>query len=496
MSRSSSSRSITYELPRSDREALAALPWTAPLEDWPSLGVQAVHARRGESRHTVLFVEADGRRYAIKETAPEVARKEIGLLVEIRRRGIYALEPVGVVVAPGPPVAVGKVAGVTQYLPGDQGYCITRLAQRVIPQALLYRYPFTRHNRQMLWNAIVALLLALHERGIFWGDPSLANILVDLSQHRVRAMLADAETAQLYPGPLEEGRRAEDLAALQESLLWASEDIRQSRGESEPLPITEEDIAYITRQYAALRQTRGWLDKNAETEPPGEDTNPGKTADQPDEPGSASAPTRPLSPIERMVGHLYELGYSLVDGSWRAIQATGEGLASLTSLRFPGLADHAQTLRPRWYQRRIQQVLGVHIPRQYAWQLYRHITRHQWLMGERTGREIPLEEAARDWYERYHLPAITLLCTYFPSESDSLEVYLGVLDHKWELSLRAGYEVSLEEAALDYALRHARSADLLHRAFVALASILPQRSELQQLVRPGDQPTGPTSSTG
>ncbi len=498
MSRSSSSRAITYELPRSDREALAALPWTAPLEDWPSLGVQAVHARRGESRHTVLFVEADGRRYAIKETAPETARKEISLLVEIRRRGIYALEPVGVVVAPGPPVAVGEVAGVTQYLPGDQGYCITRLAQRVIPQALLYRYPFTRHNRQMLWNAIVALLLALHERGIFWGDPSLANILVDLSQHRVRAMLADAETAQLYPGPLEERRREEDLAALQESLLWASEDIRQARGEAEPLPITEEDIAYIARQYAALRQTRGWPGKDADEPPP--DKSPGanvaldETESQPDT--TATAPARPLSPVERVVGHLYELGYSLVDGSWRAIQATSEGIASLATLRLPGLADHAETLRPRWYQQRILQVLGVHIPRQYAWQLYRHITRHQWLMSERAGHEIPLEEAARDWYERYHLPAITLLCTYFPSESDSLEVYLGVLDHKWDLSLRAGYEVSLEEAALDYALRHARSADLLHRAFVALASILPQRSELQQLVRPEDQQAGPPSSTG
>jgi hypothetical protein len=484
---------VTYELPRSDREALSALPWEAPIEDWPSLGVQAVHVRRGESRHTVLFIEADGRRYAIKETAPEMARKEMSLLAEIRRRDIYALEPVGVVVAQGPPVAVGVVAGVTQYLPGDQGYCITRLAQRVIPQALLYRYPFTRHNRQMLWNAIVALLLALHERGIYWGDPSLANILVDLSQHRVRAMLADAETAQLYPGPLDEGRRAEDLAALQESLLWTGEDIRQSRGECGPLPITEEDIAYIARQYAALRQTHGWLGKNAEIGPPDKspDAAPDATESQPDTTDAARA--RPLSPIERVVGQLHELGYSLVDVSWRAVQATSEGIANLATLRLPGLADHAETLRPRWYQRRIQQLLGVHIPRQYAWQFYRHITRHQWLMGERANHEILLEDAARDWYERHHLPAITLLCTYFPTELDSLEVYLGVLDHKWELSLRAGFEVNLEEAALDYALHHTHSADLLHRAFAALSSLLPQRSELQQLVRPEDHQAEPTA---
>lgn len=473
MQRGRASRSVSFELPRADRRALGALPWEAPLDDWPSLGVQAIYARRGESRHTVLFVEADGGRYAIKETSPEVARREISLLTEIRRRGIYALEPVGVVVAPGPPIAVGEIAGVTQYLPGDRGYCITRLAQRVIPQALLYRYPFTRRNREMLWNAIIALLLNLHERGIFWGDPSLANTLIDLSQHKVRALLADAETVELYPGPLEESRRQEDLAALQESLLWTGEDIRQSRGEAGPLPISEEDTEYIARHYAALLRVRSELDEET----------PAASADS--APYEREQHARPLTSVERAAGQLYELGYSILDLSWRAIVATGNGLS--TALRPRALAAHAETARPRWYQQRIGEVLGMRMPRPFARQFYRHLVRHQWLMGERANHEISLEEAARDWYERYHLPAITLLRTYFPSESDSLEVYLGVLDRKWELSLRAGFETSLEEAALDYALRHARSADLLHRAFTAVASLLPQRSELLQLVRPEDQ---------
>ena len=425
---------MTFELPRADREALAALPWEQSLEDWPSLGVQAVHARRGESRHVVLFVEADGRRYAVKETSPEVARSEISRLLEIRRRGIYALEPVGVVVAPGPPIAVGTVAGVTQYMPGDRGYCVTRLAQRVIPQALLYRYPFTRRNRQMLWNAIVSLLLNLHDRGIFWGDPSLANILVDLSHHQVRALLADAETVELYAEPLEEMRRQEDLAALQESLLWTGEDIRVARGQEDgPGPITEEDTEYIAHLYAELRRAR-----------------------------------------------------AVINVSWRGLRLAG---ADGAATRAGALAASAETARPRWYQQRVEELLGVRIPRRFARQFYEHLTRHQWLMCERTGRAISLEEAARYWYERYHLPEITLLRTYFPAESDSLEVYLGVLDRKWELSLRAGFEVSLEEAALDYALRHARSADLLHRAFVAVASLWPQRSELGQLLRPEHQDT-------
>lgn len=500
------SREMTFELPRADREALAALPWEQPLEDWPSLGVQAVHARRGESRHIVLFVEADGRRYAVKETSPEVARSEISRLLEIRRRGIYALEPVGVVVAPGPPIAVGKVAGVTQYMPGDRGYCITRLAQRVIPQALLYRYPFTRRNRQMLWNAIVSLLLNLHDRGIFWGDPSLANILVDLSHHQVRAMLADAETVELYAEPLEEMRRQEDLAALQESLLWTGEDIRVARGQEDgPGPITEEDTEYIAHLYTELRRARGWDGEEFALEAaPGDDLS--LAPEQPESPVERMAEAaaisgrlpnvgqeqeRPLTPLERVAAQLSELGYAFINVSWRRLHQAG---ASNTTRRAQALAAHTATLRPRWYQQRIEELLGVRIPRRFARQFYEHLTRHQWLMCERTRQEISLEEAASDWYERYHLPEITLLRTYFPTESDSLEVYLGVLDRKWELSQRAGFEVSLEESALDYALRHARSADLLHRAFTAVASLWPQRSELGQLLRPEHQEPGPAAA--
>jgi len=478
-------RSVTFELPRADREALAELPWQAPLEDWSSLGVQAIQARRGESRHIVLFLEAGGRRYAVKETSPEMARRETANLLEIRRRGIYALEPVGVVIAPGPLIAVGEVAGITQYLPGDRGFFLTRLAQRVIPQALLYRYPFTRRNGQMLWNAIVSLLLDLHERGIFWGDPSLANILIDLSQHRVRALLADAETVELYPGPLEEARRQEDLLALQESLLWTGEDIRLARGQDDgPGPISEEDVEYLAQLYNQLRQAHGWTGDTPGDALAGE----GMEGETPTSVTPAHA--RPLTPGERVAGQLYEYGYSILDAGWHAIQAAGDSLANI---RAHSLAARAETARPGWYQQRIQEVLGVCIPRRFARQFYRHLARHQWLMGERAGREVSLEEAARDWYERYHLPAITLLCTYFPSEDDSLEVYLGVLDRKWELSLRAGVEISLEEAALDYALRHARSADLLHRAFLGVASLLPQRSELGQLVRPEYQAAAPES---
>ncbi len=444
--RSPRAKGLTYTMPRADQEALAGLPWEAGLESWPELGVQTVYMRRGESRHLVFFVEAGGRRYAVKETSPEMAYQEIKQLQEVRRRGIYALEPVGVVVAPGPLVAVGVVAGVTQYVSGDRGYCITRLAQQVIPQALLYRYPFTQPNRRMLWNAIVALLVKLHVHGIFWGDPSLANVLIDLSHHQVRAMLADAETVEFFPAPLDDRRCQQDLEALQESLLWTGEDIRQSRGfEDAPSVITEEDTAYIGQHYAALRRARGWA-------------------------------------------QVQQLGYVVRDLRWQDNPSEDHVHASESGSQPDEQAAQAETARPRWYQERIQALLGITIPLPFAQQFYRHLITHKWLMSERARLEVSLEDAAQDWYQRYHLPAITLLRTYFPSESDSLEVYLGVLDRKWDLSMQAGFEVSLEEAALDYALQHAREAPLLHRAFNAVGAVLPHPSELGQLVRKEQEP--------
>ncbi|HEX8037244.1 MAG TPA: hypothetical protein VF510_25540, partial [Ktedonobacterales bacterium] len=184
-------------LPRTDWWRLRSLPWGIPLEEWPGHDVQILTIRRGESRHEVIFVEAGGRRYAIKETSPSAAEKEITVFQELQRRRCRTLEPVGWLVTGGEPIAIGAVAGQPVYMSGDTGYCITRLAERVLPQSILYRYPFTDQNKRLLWNAIAELLFNLHESGVYWGDPSLANILMDLSGQRLTAVMADAETADV-----------------------------------------------------------------------------------------------------------------------------------------------------------------------------------------------------------------------------------------------------------------------------------------------------------
>src|SRR5207302_5751355 len=81
------SKSIQFHMDIGNRHLLEGLPWNFPLEEWPGHGVVPLSVRRGESRHPVIFVERDGRRYAIKETTPRMAEREIANLHEIERRG-------------------------------------------------------------------------------------------------------------------------------------------------------------------------------------------------------------------------------------------------------------------------------------------------------------------------------------------------------------------------------------------------------------------------
>jgi uncharacterized protein YbaR (Trm112 family) len=78
-----------------DKHRLKGLPWNTRLEEWGEQGVQLLVVRRGESRHPVIFVERQGTRYAIKETTPRMAEREIRILHEIESRGIPALSPIG-----------------------------------------------------------------------------------------------------------------------------------------------------------------------------------------------------------------------------------------------------------------------------------------------------------------------------------------------------------------------------------------------------------------
>ena len=85
---------IQFDVDSADHQRLQDLPWSIPLEGWDEAGVPLLLVRRGESRHPVIFVERQGQRYAIKETTPHMAEREIRNLIEIEA-GLAAFEREG-----------------------------------------------------------------------------------------------------------------------------------------------------------------------------------------------------------------------------------------------------------------------------------------------------------------------------------------------------------------------------------------------------------------
>src|SRR5579872_3213703 len=145
-----------FQMSAADKRRLQHLPWHLPLEEWQAQGVATLSIRRGESRHPVIFIESDDVRYAIKETTPHMAQREISNLRVIEFRGIPSLSPVGVVTVSAPPLQLesAEVGSLPQYISGDRGYTVTRLAARVMPHSLLFRLPFTRKTKQRLLGAV------------------------------------------------------------------------------------------------------------------------------------------------------------------------------------------------------------------------------------------------------------------------------------------------------------------------------------------------------
>ncbi|EFH85578.1 hypothetical protein Krac_6802 [Ktedonobacter racemifer DSM 44963] len=405
-------------VPRADKKQLEKLPWHTQLEEWEQLGVPLLVIRRGASRHPVVFVESEGARYAIKETTPHMAEREIRNLREIERRGIPALSPIGTahVSAPPIPIEVPGIPGMRQYINNDRGYTITRLAPRVIPHVLLYRLPLKKRSKHSLLSAVAVLMVELHEHGIYWGDPSLANALIRIDGKRVLGIMADAETVEIFPQAVSEGLRQQDLAHFGESLAWQAEDLRQARGLPEEEQVLDDsDFRYFERRYRWLRREHARLadEQHFDT----------------------------LFQAQKFLHSLNRWGFSLLDMTGRAVQ-------------------QFTTVRPGWYQRRIYELIHISIPRPYARRFYNLILGHQAILSEQVHRPVKLEVAARDWYRRYHLPTILLLRQTLTQEQDPMQAYFAIMDHKWNLSLKAGHEIPLEDAITDWHMEEANTGEL------------------------------------
>ncbi len=234
---------------------LVQLPWQVPLETWREHDVKLLRIKSGLSRHVVRFVEIEARRYAVKETTSESARREFETYLQLIRMEVPTLIPVAF-------VERDDGAKIVQTRIGQQlerrmtGYLITELMEKVIPDSFLFKRAFTKENRNRIWDAVIHLFIKMHSHGVYWGDASLANMLIHFSSEvipelgrrtNLRAVLADAETAEVRPS-VSDTLRLADVEFFLESMQWTEADQNASGIFRDPL-IPKGDQKYILQNY-------------------------------------------------------------------------------------------------------------------------------------------------------------------------------------------------------------------------------------------------------
>ena len=178
--------------------ALLDLPWHLPLEDWPSENIAALP--KGLSRHTVRFAHLNDHVVAIKETLPELAKREYDMLKNLIKLDVPCVEPFAII-------------NNRQNTDGEPllSVLITRHLKFSLPYRAMWSQGLRPDTAKRLVDALALLLVRLHIAGFFWGDVSLSNTLFRRDAGAFAAYLVDAETGHLYDSGLSNGQRENDL---------------------------------------------------------------------------------------------------------------------------------------------------------------------------------------------------------------------------------------------------------------------------------------------
>jgi tRNA A-37 threonylcarbamoyl transferase component Bud32 len=193
----------------------------------------------GPSRHVVRVVREGDRLWALKELPSWAAEREHAALVEMERRGVPAVRPVGLV-SPDPE---GDAVLITEYV-----------SDSVLWRSLLTDLPGSgdRH-RARVYDAVAVFLVDLHRRGVFWGDCSLANLLFRRDGEQLQPTLVDAETAEVHPS-LTEGQRRHDLEILRDNLAGGLLDLAAEQHQPVDVGRLVTETSSIAVEYDRLWQ--------------------------------------------------------------------------------------------------------------------------------------------------------------------------------------------------------------------------------------------------
>ncbi|MCZ2831069.1 DUF4032 domain-containing protein [Modestobacter sp. VKM Ac-2986] len=382
-----------FRPPAAEAAGLLSLPWDQPLEEWDEDLLLEV-PQRGISRHVVRFTVSEGNVYALKEISEPLARHEYALLGQFEAEGLPAVTALGICFD----------------RPDDQQAI---LVTRYLEYSMSYRYLFSGPRAgepDRLLDTLVQLLVRLHLAGVYWGDCTLSNTLFLPDAGTYTAYLVDAETAERYP-TLSVGKRAYDIELARERLGAELMDLQA--GELLPPELDPVEIANsLPGRYEALwdevtREEVFRVDEQA---------------------------VRVAERLQR----LNDLGFDV-----------GE-IELVTSPEGARLRVETRVAEPGQHRHELVRLTGLEVQEKQAQRLLNDLRSYRAYLEQRTGGIVAEEEAARRWLSDVYLPVVRAVPEDLAGRLEPAEVFHEVLEHRWFLSERAGFDVGTWAAARSY----------------------------------------------
>ncbi|MEU1787849.1 DUF4032 domain-containing protein [Streptomyces sparsogenes] len=379
--------------------ALLDLPWSVPLEEWPEEHLVALP--RGISRHVVRFARAGGEVVAVKEVGEWAAVREYGLLRDLDRLAVPAVDALAVVTGRtderGAPL---EPALITRHLVGS------------LPYRSMFETTMRPGTIKRLLDALAVLLVRLHLNGFAWGDCSLSNTLFRRDAGAYAAYLVDAETGQLHPR-LSDGQRDYDVEVARVNIAGELMDL-EAGGSLHP---SVDPVLFgreIVERYEEL-----WHELTRES----------------------VYPLAKRHYIDRRVRRLNDLGFDVAE---MQIQRSPDG-DTVTFL--PKVVDAGH------HQRQLLRLTGLDAEENQARSLLNDletwmVSQDDYAPGDPLGARP--EVLAHRWVRDVFRPTVRAVPQELRASTDVAQIYSELLEHRWMLCEREGRDVGLEATVEDY----------------------------------------------
>jgi hypothetical protein len=387
--------------------ALLDLPWHLPLESWPEENIASLP--KGLSRHTVRFAHLSGHVIAIKETLPDLAKREYEMLKELQKLDVPCVEPFANI--------KNRRDGEGNELPA---VLITRHLKFSLPYRAMWSQGLRVETATRLVDALAVLLVRLHLAGFFWGDVSLSNTLFRRDAGAFAAYLVDAETGQLYESGLSNGQRENDLEIARVNIAGELMDLVASgrAGEGVDPNATSERIVNKYRELWKELTAAEVFDKDERWR------------------------------INQRVERLNSLGFDIEELMIKADE-TGNSLKIQ-----PKVVDAGH------HTRRLIRLTGLDVQENQSRKLLNDLDAFRVKIDPEGDEEV----LAHRWLSEVFEPVVKSIPREYSGRLEPAEVFHQVLLHRWDLAEKLGRKVPLEEAVNSYVvnvLAHRRDEEAL-----------------------------------